>query len=152
MAALLDEFTAIITALNEAEIKYAVCGGMAMAILGFYRATDDIDILILTEDLDKVWELAKRQGYDIKGLPLSLHQGDIEIRRISKIDPEFSELITLDLLLVTEPLQDVWRSRERHRARGLEVVTVSRDGLIKLKTIAGRTQDKADIERLNNAS
>jgi hypothetical protein len=86
MAALLDEFTAIVSALNDAKIDYAVCGGMAMAILGFYRATDDIDILILSEDLDRVWALAKDQGYEIEGLPLSLHPGDIAIRKISKID------------------------------------------------------------------
>jgi len=51
MAGLLDEFVGITNGLNEHGIEYAVCGGWAMAVHGFLRATLDIDILILTEDL-----------------------------------------------------------------------------------------------------
>ncbi len=46
MAMLLDELSQLISALNENEIEYAVCGGLALAIHGFARATLDIDILI----------------------------------------------------------------------------------------------------------
>lgn len=152
MAALFDEFTTIVNALNDAEIDYAVCGGMAMAIHGFTRATIDIDILILESDLDRVWRLAKDHGYEIEGLPLSLHGGDVEIRRISKIDKVYHDLITLDCLLVTDALREIWHERERMHLRELEVVTVSKPGLIILKTLAGRTQDLADIESLSNES
>src|SRR5215207_8263701 len=98
MATLLDEFRTITEALNMAGIDYAVCGGWAMAIHGLPRATIDIDLLIAAEDLERAWELAKRNGYDVEGLPL--HFGVIEIRRISKIDPETKTLYTLDFLLV----------------------------------------------------
>ena len=59
MSTLLQEFTNIISALNEREIDYAVCGGWAMAILGFPRATIDIDLLILSENLSEVWKIAE---------------------------------------------------------------------------------------------
>jgi hypothetical protein len=39
MATLLDELSQLISALDENEIEYAVCGGLSMAIHGFVRAT-----------------------------------------------------------------------------------------------------------------
>jgi hypothetical protein len=152
MATLLDEFTNITKALNERKIDYAVCGGWAMAILGFPRATVDIDLLILTENLDEVWKIAQNFGYNIEGLPLSFQDGKVEIRRISKIDDETKTLITLDLLLVTEALKEVWKNRKAFSWNQGTVFSVSKDGLISLKTISGRLQDLADIERLENGN
>lgn len=148
MALLLDQFTRIVDRLNSEGIDYAVCGGLAMAVHGYPRATVDIDILILSDDLERIWSLAKGEGFTIEGLPLSLHGGDVEIRRISKIDAESKELITLDLLLVTDALQDVWKGREIYTLGGREVRAVGKTGLIKLKTMSGRTIDLADIENL----
>lgn len=145
MPTLLDEFKSITSSLNNAGIEYAVCGGWAMAIHGLPRATMDIDLLILAEDLDRVLAVAKANGFDIEGLPLHF---EIEIRRISKIDRESKKLITLDLLLVGENSLDIWTNREAVDWREGTTWVVSRDGLIKMKRIAGRKQDLADIEKL----
>src|SRR5689334_13011502 len=112
MATLLDEFRSITGALNDAGIDYAICGGWAMAIHGLPRATIDIDLLVLGDDLDRAWELVKQHGYDVEGLPLHFDDGAIEIRRISKLDQESKLLYTLDFLLVTEALAEVWSGRE----------------------------------------
>ena len=70
MAFLLDEFTKLIEAFEDAEIDYAVCGGMAMAIQGFPRATIDIDLMILAESLDEALNIADENGSgNIRGLP-----------------------------------------------------------------------------------
>jgi len=148
MATLLDEFRSITEALNDAGIDYAICGGWAMAIHGLPRSTIDIDLLILGDDLERAWELAKQHGYDIEGLPLHFDDGIVEIRRISKVDPESTLLFTLDFLLVTEGLRDVWHSRKKLSWVEGPTWVVSTDGLIKLKLLAGRKQDLADIERL----
>jgi hypothetical protein len=148
MATLLQEFTNITRALNENGIDYAVCGGWGMAILGYPRATIDIDLLILSEDLDEVWKIAQGFGYDVEGLPLHFHDGKIEIRRISKIDKETKSLITIDFLLVTEALEDVWQNRKMFKWNEGKVFSVSKEGLILMKKISGRLQDLADIERL----
>lgn len=152
MATLLEEFTNITNALNERKIDYAVCGGWAMAILGFPRATVDIDLLILADDLNEVWHIAQDFGYDVEGLPLHFHDGKVEIRRISKIDKATKTLITLDLLLVTDALKEVWENRRTFKWNRGKVFSVSKDGLIFLKKISGRLQDLADIERLENES
>ena len=150
MPTLLEEFTNITNALNERKINYAVCGGWAMAILGYPRATIDIDLLILSDDLEEVWNIAKSFGFDVEGLPLHFHDGKIEIRRISKIDKVTKSLITLDFLLVTDALKEVWENRKIFRWNQGNVFAVSKEGLIFMKKISGRLQDLADLERLEN--
>jgi len=148
MSSLLEEFVNFTKTLNRENIDYAICGGWAMAIHGLPRATVDIDLLVLTEDLERAWKIAQNFGYDVEGLPLHFGDGAIEIRRISKIDKESKRLFTLDFLLVTDKLKDVWRNRELIEWEDGETWTVSREGLIQLKTISGREQDLLDVKKL----
>jgi len=85
MAFLLDEFSKLISAVEEAELEYAVCGGLALAIHGFPRATIDIDLLIRAESLERAFEIGKENGYNIHGLDISFKERAVEIRRVSKI-------------------------------------------------------------------
>lgn len=82
-----------------------------MAIHGVPRATIDIDLLIPAESLEKVFEIARSNDYWLEGLPLSLHDGQIEIPRISKIDDDTGFVLMLDLLLVTSEINDVWQNK-----------------------------------------
>jgi len=148
MSSILEEFVGFTETLNRKQIDYAICGGWAMAIHGLPRATVDIDLLVLTEDLEKVWKTANNLGYDVEGLPLHFHDGAIEIRRISKIDKQSKRLFTLDFLLVTEALKEVWKNRELIEWEDGKIWTVSREGLILLKMISGREQDLLDIKKL----
>src|SRR5215217_1571059 len=139
MSTLLEEFKAITEMLNSAGIEYAVCGGWAMAIHGLPRGTIDIDLLIRAADLDRVRGIARDNGFDIEGLPLHF---EIEIRRMSKVDPESGELVTLDLLLVSEDdPHDFWTDRVRVVWKEGETSVVSRKSLIGMKRVAGRKQD-----------
>lgn len=149
MATLLDELSQLISALDENEIEYAVCGGLSMAIHGFARATLDIDVLIRAESLEKAYRVGAENGFDIRGLDISFKERAVEIRRVSKIDDN-GEVLSLDLLLVTPQVEDVWATRETIDFLGKKLWVVSREGLIKMKTLAGRPQDLADIERLEN--
>ena len=112
MATLLEELDQLVSALDENEIEYAVCGGLALTIHGFPRATFDIDILIQAESLEKAYEIAAKKGYHIRGLDISFKERAVEIRRVSKID-EDGEVISLDLLLVTPQVEDVWATKEK---------------------------------------
>ncbi|MEZ5427510.1 MAG: hypothetical protein R2747_14655 [Pyrinomonadaceae bacterium] len=148
MSDLLEEFTNLTGELDRKHIDYAICDGWAMAIHGLPRATVDIDLLIPSEDLEKVWRIAENLGYDVEGLPLHFHDGVIEIRRISKMDKESKRLFTIDFLLVTEGLKEVWKTRELIEWEDGKIWTVSQEGLIELKTISGREQDLLDIKKL----
>jgi hypothetical protein len=152
MAAIYDEFIKFVRVLNADGVDYAVCGGWALTIHGFPRATFDIDLLILADDLDRIWSLARGLGYDIAGSPMSFKNGTVEIRRISKIDPDTKELITVDFLLVTAELKAIWEDREVMETEDANVSIVSLDGLIALKTISGRTKDLLDLETIRNGN
>ncbi|MFN6963671.1 MAG: hypothetical protein ACK4S4_07890 [Pyrinomonadaceae bacterium] len=148
MALLLQELTALVDALEDAAVEYAVCGGLAMAIQGFPRATMDIDVLVREESVDEAISIAGRLGFDIRGLDISFKDPTLEIRRVSKIVE--GTVLPLDLLLVTEDIETVWSSRERVPFAGRTMSVVSRDGLLLLKRRAGRPQDLADIFRIEN--
>ncbi len=149
MKTLLEELSQLISALDAGGIEYAVCGGLALAIHGFARATLDIDVLIQPESLKKAYKVAAEKEFDIRGLDISFKERAVEIRRVSKIDSN-GEVLSLDLLLVTPQVQDVWETREKIDFLGNQLSVVSREGLIKMKRLAGRPQDLADIERLEN--
>lgn len=148
MLDLYEELTSLIAALDKHEIEYALCGGIAMAIFGRPRATVDIDLLIVAESLDEVIELAKALEYTVRELDMSFANEAIEIRRVSKIDQETGFVLSLDMLLVTPQIQDIWDSRVRADWEGGKLSVVSRDGLIALKKLGGRPQDHADISTL----
>ena len=149
MATLLDELSQLISALDENEIEYAVCGGLALTIHGFARARYGIDILIRAESLEKAYEIAAQYGYDIRGLDMSFKESAVKIRRVSKIDAD-GEVLPLKFLLVTPQIEEVWETREKLIWQNKSLWIVSRTGLIKMKRLAGRPQDLVDIERLEN--
>jgi hypothetical protein len=143
-----DELRALVAALEKQEIDYALCGGMAMAVHGRLRMTIDIDLLILAASLDDVFAIAKSLDYNVRGKDLSFADGAIEIRRVSKIDPDDGEVLSLDLLLVTPEINQIWESRVEAEWEGGKLSVVSASGLIALKQLRGSAQDLADIEAL----
>jgi hypothetical protein len=149
MATLLQELSEIVSILNENDIEYAICGGLALTIHGFPRATFDIDVLIQSESLETAYKVTTAKGYNIKGLDMSFKEGAVEIRRVSKIDDD-GEVLSLDLLLVTPQVIDIWETREKLFWENQDLWIVSQAGLIKMKQLAGRAKDLIDIDRLQN--
>ena len=148
---LYEEFKSIISALEEHGIDYAVCGGLAMAVHGLPRATVDIDLLILDESLEATKGLARTLGYNIEAMAMTFSRGAVEIRRVSKIDRETGIVLSLDMLLVTPEIVEIWQSRTRVAWESGSFWTVSRGGLMALKSLRSSAQDLADIERLKES-
>jgi len=148
MLDIFDELRKLVAVLDEHEVDYALCGGMAMGVYGRARTTIDIDLLILSDSLDEVFAIAKSLGYNIRGKDLSFANGAVEIRRVSKIDHEDGELLSLDLLLVTPAILAVWESRIKAEWEGGKLSVVSASGLIALKQLRGSDQDLVDIKAL----
>lgn len=149
MSDLLTELERLTNSLDDAGIEYAVCGGLALTILGFPRATFDIDILIRHESLEDSFRIAKEFGFDIHGMDMSFKERAVEIRRVSKIDDD-GEVLSLDYLLVTPQVEDVWNDRITVDWQGKAMSIVSRRGLIRMKELAARPKDLIDIDRIRN--
>ncbi|MFT3744461.1 MAG: hypothetical protein QM785_09200 [Pyrinomonadaceae bacterium] len=105
MQFLLAEFKNIVDAFEAGGLEYAVCGGVALTIQGFPRATMDIDLLIREQQLEKALEIAAQNGFNIRGLDISFKDPAVEIRRVSKIIED--AILCLDLLLVIDEIADV---------------------------------------------
>ena len=145
-----DEFLKLVASLDERGIDYALCGGMAMAVHGSPRATIDIDLLVLPGSLTELISLAEDLGYTIREKDLSFKDGAIEIRRISKIDRNSGDLLSLDFLLVTPVIEAVWKTRVKAVWENRPLSVVSRRGLIALKSLRGSGQDIDDIRKLQS--
>jgi len=146
MLDLVVEIDSIRAALAREGVEYAVCGGIAMAIHGFTRATEDIDLFIRPEDYERVKAVVGALGYTFEARPMRFSGGDTQIRRVSRIDSD-GDVLTLELL-VTPASTDVWETRETIEWRGQPFTVVSREGLIKLKRFRSSDQDMVDIRRL----
>lgn len=145
---LFGELTSLLSALDDKGVDYALCGGLAMAVHGYPRATVDIDLLILAQDTDAAFAAADSLGYTFRAQPMTFSEGAVEIRRISKVDPDTGESLPLDFLLVTPTIASVWNDRRKVGWEGGDLWVASREGLIFLKELRGSKQDIADIEHL----
>ena len=145
---LVEELGRIATALEAQGIRYALCGGLAMAVYGAVRATMDVDLLLDETDLPRALAIVAAMGYDLPAAPMEFAAGAVRICRISKAFPDTDDLLPLDFLLVSDALRDIWDTR-RHIAFGKNFLyVVSRQGLADLKALRGSAQDIADIAAL----
>jgi hypothetical protein len=140
-----QELKSLVIALEASAIDYALCGGVAVAIHGAPRATQDIDLLLREEDLDLLRPVARACGFGLESLPMEFSSG-VTVQRFTKIIG--TEPLMLDVLFVGRTLEAVWAGRQTLELEGAKVRVVSREGLITLKLAAGRPQDLVDVQRL----
>jgi len=144
-----DEFFSIIKKLNEANIRYAVVGGIALSFHTRPRYTKDIDILILAKDIDDLRSILKKMGYIFEAIPWTFKNTNITLHRLTKIEGEDS--LTIDLLVGNEERHEkiIENAVTEETEYGLTCIA-SREDLIWMKRFRNSKQDIADIEALEN--
>jgi hypothetical protein len=149
MLDLYDELAAIIRALNDARVDYALCGGLAMAVYGLARATEDVDLLVRPEDYDSIKSAVANAGYTFEARPMPFKTG-LQIRPLTKIVA--ADHVILDLLLVYDDIEGVWDDRREIDWNGLPLFVVNKEGLIRLKEQRKSGQDLDDIAWLKKTN
>lgn len=144
---LFEHLIKVVATLDAAAIDYALVGGLAVAVWGAPRATQDIDLLVRPEDVERILDKVKPLGFRLKAFPMTF-TGGMRMQRVSRI--EEGSLLTLDLLLVDENLEPVFASRQRFEVDGRPIWVASREGLIQMKVAAGRPQDALDVQSLED--
>ena len=140
------ELLRLAEALEAAGLAYALCGGLALAVYGAPRATKDIDLLVAAENVDAIRTVARGLGFRFVALPIRFSSG-ITVHRITKLVGVHPMM--LDLLVLPDGLTEIYDNRvPMTTPEGARLQVVSRDGLITLKTTAGRPQDLVDLQRL----
>jgi hypothetical protein len=145
------EFVRIIDALETAKVPYALCGGLAVAVYGFVRHTNDIDILLHEEDLERAKAAVIPVGFSVESGLLRFNAGragEERVYRLLKVEGE--EHVVLDFVLVTPALREVWEQRVRVDFGDRHATVVSKSGLIRMKELAGRPVDQIDLIQLKS--
>jgi len=140
------ELDALTKSLDQAGIPYAVCGALALAIHGHPRATKDIDVITVPEQIAALKAVARVHGFTIEALPMTFSASGITIHRVSRLVG--TQILTLDVIDGSGVLAPVWDTREQFETSRGPVWVVSRQGLITMKLAAGRPQDLADLASL----
>ena len=143
----MSELKKIVKQLSQDGIEYAICGGMALAILGNPRATIDINIIVDTQSIDTLAKNLKFLNFEMNQNLLSL--GKISICRFYKIE-DSGETIVLDILFLPDSMNKIWETTEEIMINNLSLIIVSPNELISLKQLRNNLQDQADIEYLRN--
>ncbi len=144
-----QELLDLVQALDAGGVPHAICGGFAVMLHGYPRATYDLDLLVAEADLARVERCAATAGFNRAAGTFAFRRGtpqETRFWRVSKIVNE--DHLVLDVLLVTPAFQEVWESREQLDWRGHRVWVVSREGLKTMKLLSGRPKDLADLQQL----
>lgn len=149
---IVDELHAIAAALRAAGVPYAVCGGIAVTAYGATRSTKDIDIVIARVSLPAALAAVAPLGYAIPAAPMTFGAGtprERHVQRINKI--EGNHHLVLDLLIAEAAYAGTLDDRVDVPLPSGVVTFVSRTTLIRMKRLAGRAIDLADLEKLEGS-
>lgn len=155
MSAVLDleeELRGAVAALSTNQVPYALCGGLALAVHGYPRATKDIDLLVPPQAIEAALTALAGAGYTLRAGPLPLGFGSPHPQRLFRATKVLGNAhLTIDLLEVSASYQPAWASRQTLGWKAQAIAVVSREGLISMKSLSSRLKDRADLETLGAA-
>jgi hypothetical protein len=154
----------ILGALEEANVRYLVVGGVAVVLHGYLRTTLDLDLVLHLnrENLERALKAFEALGFEPQApVPLSafasprnrevwFHEKNMKVFSLwHPAHPGFA----VDLF-VQEPFdfEVVYRRALRVPLEGVEATVVSRNDLMEMKRTAGRVQDLEDVAALSELS
>lgn len=157
----LSDFEAIIKALNSAQVRYLVAGGLAVNAHGYVRLTMDVDLVIALEpgNIRQAFHAMAAIGYqptvpvDAEAFAQADQRRDWRETKGMRVLNFFSDehpLTSLDVF-VEEPFDfsaELALAHVDELRPGLEARFVSLPTLIRMKETAGRPKDLDDIQHL----
>lgn len=153
-------FEPLFVALESANARYVVVGGVATVLHGYARFTADVDLVLDFDPVALLPTLAALEGTGLKPrAPVALRDFADPVRRrewaeekgltvFSLWDPS-DPMREVDLF-VDHPIEfgDLWRDSKRVALRSCHVRIASISHLITMKRLANRLEDQIDIEAL----
>lgn len=140
------DFKDLLSAYNASGVEYLVVGAHALAAYGHVRATNDLDVWVRPESTN-----ARRVIEALKAFGAPLH--DLTAKDLTQPGVVFQigvAPLRIDVLTTIDGVEfsDAWAARQQSRFAGEPVHVLSKQHLIQYKRASGRTQDLADVERL----
>lgn len=151
------EYAQLFKKLEQQQVRYLICGGLAVNIYGIPRMTADIDLLLdfTDENIDKFENALKLLMYQSL-IPVSIKTYINKEERQKAIKDKNliaysyfnskANYMSLDVLIDVPMLFDeLWDKKENRMVDGTSVSIVSIEDLIALKKYANRKQDIDDV-------
>jgi len=151
----------VLRGFQKEKVKYILVGGMAFNLLGGYRNTLDMDILVemSDENIRKIVKILKKEGYKVKQPINPLLLADKKTREswitdkhmkafnFYKGDKSFEEVdIIIDSPVnFNEAKKDILKIK----VGSLTVPVISIKNFIRMKKKSGRDKDLIDIKEVN---
>ena len=146
---LFSEFNQIIRGLQPLDIRYAVCGGFAVAVHGSIRATEDIDFLVHPDDVPRFGEMLKGIGFLMRRDPWTFSDSGLTLHRFLKFEKGEADYYIVDILGAnTSGHQRMIERAESKKWSGGFLKVLGKTDLIEMKKKRGSHADLADIEHL----
>ena len=139
----------LLAKLVRAEVKFIIVGGVAVALNGFVRTTEDIDILIeasaenVTRLLDELRNFG--EGYARELSPADFSDSEGAIRIIEDFP------LGVFTMMRGKRYADLVGSTKTTRIDDVEVRYLNSEALIALKSDSQRDQDRIDVSALRAA-
>ena len=142
-----QDFKEFIASLNKHAVEYMVIGGYAVALHGHPRYTKDIDIWVgqTPDNAARLIRALDEFGMGSLGLNASDFRDESSVVQLG-FPPNRIDLIT-GIAGLSFP--DAYARRECVEIDGVTVCYTAKGDLVATKKAAGRLQDLADIERLD---
>jgi hypothetical protein len=143
--------------LDENDVRYLICGGLAVNLYGVTRMTADIDLLLdLTVDNIQQFQSVIRALNFFPVLPLPMKLLADDIKRLSLIEEKnliaysfynsVKGFMNIDVIIdIPNSFDELWKRKETRTIDDYLIYILSIEDLIKLKEFANREQDKNDI-------
>lgn len=130
-----EKFAALLVALDKNDARYVLIGGQALALHGFERATNDIDLLVPfdKENAKKIIDALSflKSAKDIDPEWFSAESNKDEIQNIRVEDD-----LIVDIMFAanTENYESLTSHIKSFEVNGVTIHTLDIDGLLKTKT------------------
>lgn len=159
----LASFEALVKALEAAGVRYLVAGGLAVGAHGHLRFTKDVDLVVqlIPENVERAFTALASLGYRAS-VPITSTQFADRALRESWIRDKGMQVLSfwsdahretpVDVF-VTEPFdfdEEYGQALVKPLYGSIDVRFVSVSTLIRMKELAGRAQDRIDIENLRS--
>ena len=145
-----EEFKQVVRELEEQKVRYAIVGGVAMAFYTEPRFTQDIDLLVSSEDYAKTKGILEKEGYIETLLPWTFSNVAIELHRFLKVVSPDDEMMIDILVANDEEVRRIIQDSVGAESEEGRMMVANKKDLIRLKKARDSKQDQADIEKLED--
>jgi predicted nucleotidyltransferase len=156
----LQDVEAILRALNDAEVRYLIVGGLAVVAHGYVRATVDLDIVVdlERENILRAVRALENIGYsplvpvraeefaDATKRQCWIDEKNMTVFQMRHADPKSPRVD----IFVKEPFSfsDELAAAKWEEVAGIRAPVLRLERLLEMKRAAGRPADLLDIEQL----